>query len=88
MRTKNTFGISFIARTEREKDGKVPVIARITVDAQRAHISLKEYWVDAEIWITKRAVPKAIVTAAREIMHYLEQVRTEIGDCYRELLAG
>jgi len=84
MRTKNTFGISFIARTEREKDGKVPVIARITVDAQRAHISLK-YWVDAEIWDNKKGGAKSNRDGGREIMHYLEQVRTEIGDCYREL---
>jgi hypothetical protein len=41
MISKNTFGIQFIIRFNKTKDGKVPIYVRKTVDSQRVEMSLK-----------------------------------------------
>ena len=43
MRTTNTFGIQFITRMNKVKDGLAPIYARVTVDARRIEISLKRF---------------------------------------------
>jgi hypothetical protein len=41
MRNENTFGIHFILRMNKVKNGKAPLYARITVNSSRIEISLK-----------------------------------------------
>lgn len=43
MRTTNTFGVQFITRTNKAKDGLLPIYARVTVDGRRVEISLKRW---------------------------------------------
>jgi outer membrane protein TolC len=48
MRTTNTLGIQFIARSNKSKNGLLPLNCRITVDVRRVEISLKQS-VDADL---------------------------------------
>lgn len=49
MRNENTFGIQFILRMNKMKNGKAPLYARITVNASRIELSLK-IMVDVRDW--------------------------------------
>ena len=41
MKHVNTFGIQFVIRKHRIKEGKAPIYARITVNTNRCEISVK-----------------------------------------------
>ena len=43
MRTNNTFGVQFISRTNKAKNGLLPIYARISVDGRRVEVSLKRF---------------------------------------------
>jgi len=45
MKTTNTFGVHFLIRPDKLKEGKAPVYARITVNTDRMLIALKQ-WID------------------------------------------
>ena len=38
----NTFGIQFVIRKHRIKDGEAPIYARVAVNSERAEISIKK----------------------------------------------
>ena len=42
MRTANTFGIQFIIRNDKLKNGKSPIYARITINGEITHFALKQ----------------------------------------------
>lgn len=84
MRTKNTFGVQFLTRPDKLKDGKVPVYARVTVNKDVIHIALKQ-WIDSRSWDNRKGFAKGIKEEIRAFNNYLEEVRTELGECYREL---
>jgi hypothetical protein len=53
MRTNNTFGVQFITRINKAKNGLLPVYARFSVDGHRVEVSLKRFihpdnWNDAK----------------------------------------
>mgnify|MGYP002335871669 CR=1 FL=1 len=84
MRTANTFGVQFMIRVDKLKEGKVPVYARITVNNERIHIALKQ-WVEIHCWDNRRGCGKGTKDEMKSLNNYLEEVRTELGQCYREL---
>ena len=43
MKTTNTFGVHFLIRQDKLKEGKAPVYARITVNTDRILIGLKQW---------------------------------------------
>ena len=43
MRTNNTLGVQFISRTNKTKNGLLPIYARISVDSRRVEVSLKRF---------------------------------------------
>lgn len=60
MRTTNTFGIQFITRANKIKDGLAPIYARVTVDARRVEISLKRH-VNPKEWNGNKGMAGAVV---------------------------
>src|SRR5690606_16288366 len=84
MRTRTTFSISFWISTSRRNDGNTKIYARITVDSQRANMSLK-YTIPKEIWDSKGSKVLGRTKEAQEINTYLMEVETELFQCYREL---
>jgi integrase len=84
MRTTNTFGVQFLIRTDKKKEGKAPVYARITVNSDITHIGLKQL-IDPRSWDNRKGFAKGSKEEIRSLNTYLEEVRTELGECYREL---
>ena len=84
MRTNNTFGVQFITRTNKAKNGLHPVYARISVDCRRVEVSLKQY-VDPNNWNKAKGLVKGRGLEVRALNTFLEQVRGRLTECYQEL---
>lgn len=84
MRTTNTFGVQFITRTNKAKDGLLPIYARVTVDGRRVEISLKR-WIKPGDWNGSKGMAKGSREEIKSLNHYLDEVRARIMECYQEM---
>lgn len=84
MISKNTFGVQFIIRVNKTKDGKVPIYIRITVDSQRVEISLKQYIQPIE-WNAAKGLARGSRKEMTALNAYLKQFRSRLVDCYQEI---
>lgn len=84
MRTTNTFGVQFITRTNKAKDGLLPIYARVTVDGHRVEISLKR-WIKPGDWNGTKGMAKGSREEIKSLNHYLDEVRARIMECYQEM---
>jgi site-specific recombinase XerD len=84
MRSQNTFGIHFILRMNKVKNGKAPLYARITVNTSRIEVSLKTL-VETADWNSSKGLAKPKNEKAKELNSFLEQVRGQFADCYKQL---
>jgi site-specific recombinase XerD len=84
MRTVNTFGIQFIIRPDKLKNGKAPIYVRITVNSEIIHFALKQ-WIDPECWDARRGTGRGKAESTKSINNGLEQVRLALGNCYQQL---
>ncbi|MEQ9414530.1 MAG: site-specific integrase, partial [Cyclobacteriaceae bacterium] len=84
MRTTNTFGIQFITRMNKIKNGLAPIYVRVTVDARRVEISLKRY-VNPKEWNGKKGMSRGSRNDIKSLNHYLEEVRSNLVACYQEM---
>ncbi|HEX8377529.1 MAG TPA: Arm DNA-binding domain-containing protein [Pedobacter sp.] len=84
MRTSNTFGIHFLIRPDKLKEGKAPVYARVTVNAERVLIGFKQ-WIEPRAWDARKGIGKGTKSETLALNNYLSEIRVELGECYREL---
>ncbi len=84
MRTSKTFAILFWAHTTRTKNNQTPIYVRITVNGKRANFSLK-HRADIRTWDSKRQKVKGNSESARILNGYLNQVHSQIFECYKDL---
>lgn len=84
MRATNTFGIQFIVRSNKAKNGMVLVYARISVDGRRIEVSLKKS-IDPNDWDALKGKAKGSRPDIKELNLYLEQVRSTLFEHYRNL---
>jgi integrase len=84
MRTTNSFGVHFITRTNKAKENKAILYARISVDSRRIEISLKNS-INPDIWNKEKGMAKGRTEETRNINTYLEQIRGQLTECYQEL---
>lgn len=84
MRTHNTFGIQFITRVNKARNGLLPLYARISVDSHRVEVSLKQ-WIYPDNWNDVKGSAKGKSEEIRTLNTYLEKVRSQITECYQEL---
>ena len=82
MRTTHTFGVQFIVRMNRAKDGLVPIYVRVTVDGCKVEISLKRF-IDPVCWNAKKGMPRGSRDEIKALNHFLEQVKAKLLDCYQ-----
>ena len=84
MTTTNTFGIIFYIKRQKEKNGKAPIYARITVDGKRVEVSIKK---DIEIdnWSHGKGMAKGKGEEIRGLNTFLEQIRSRMVECYQQL---
>ena len=82
---KSTFRILFLVRWELKKeDGKVPIIARITIDGEKVRFSLKTE-VLASIWDPKFGRAKGQTKEALQLNRYLDSIKGQMISHYHRL---
>jgi site-specific recombinase XerD len=84
MRTAVSFSVLFYLRTGRLKDGKAPLMARITVNKARKNISLK-YQVEVNKWNGSKQIVTGASPETKSLNKYIAEVRTELHNVYRQL---
>lgn len=80
MRTKKTFGVQFITRTNKAKNGLVPIYARISVDGRRVEVSLKRF-IHRDNWNDAKGSANGKSEETRNLSNYLEQIRNRLTEC-------
>jgi site-specific recombinase XerD len=84
MKTANSFGIYFNLRVEKEKDGKAPIYACITVNGEKVFMAVKQK-ITVKCWDSNRGCGKTNTEEGKKINTYLEQIRQSIRESYQEL---
>ena len=77
MKTSTTFSILFWLKQSKAKNGEAPLYVRITVNGQRAEISLKRK-IKLTNWSAIKNRVKGTNQEARTINEYLNQVQKGI----------
>jgi integrase/recombinase XerD len=84
MRTSSTFSILFWVYTTRATNEQTLIYARITVNGKRVNLSLKQK-IDINTWDPKRQKAKGNGITARKINFYLDDIKSNLVQCYRDL---
>ncbi|MEJ7738588.1 MAG: Arm DNA-binding domain-containing protein [Chitinophagaceae bacterium] len=84
MKSTNTFGVQFIARSGTSASGLLSIYVRITVNKKRLEISLKKT-VDPQLWNAKARRVRGTREEKRKLNNYIGDVRFKLMECYREL---
>ncbi|UII21670.1 site-specific integrase [Fulvivirga ligni] len=84
MRSSKTFGVQFIIRRNKLKNGLVPIYARITVDSERVEISMKKR-IKVTNWNELGGRAKGNAMEVKKLNHYLEQFRSGITNSYQQM---
>jgi site-specific recombinase XerD len=84
MRTSNTFGIHFILRENRGKNGLSAIYMRIVVNKSRSEVALKRQ-VAASDWSEAKGMAKPKNDELRKLNTHLEQLRGMMACHYQEL---
>lgn len=85
MRTNHSFGIHFVLRKNRGKNGKSAIYARVTVDKSRCEIALKQD-VDPDVWQTAKGLARPKNDDLKFLNSYLERVRGQLAGHYQEMV--
>ncbi|WP_339917301.1 site-specific integrase [Yeosuana marina] len=85
MRTTNTFSILFWVDQKKAIFNYALIYARVTVNGRRVNISTKRK-VPLEIWDAKKKKAVGKSTEARQVNLYLDQVHSQIFQCYQDLI--
>jgi hypothetical protein len=85
MRTSQSFRIYFTIKSDKAKDGKAPLYAAVTVNKEKGFIALKQD-INITVWDFGKGAAKGTRDEAKAINTYLDEVRLNLGNCYKDLL--
>lgn len=85
MEKMHTFGIQFVIRKHRIKNGEAPIYARITVNSERTEISVKKR-INVDNWNNGKGMAKGKNPDISLLNSYLEQFRSKLTSCYQSLV--
>lgn len=85
MRSTNTFGIHFVLRMSRGKNGMAAIYARIVVNKSRCEVALKRM-VEMTDWNKSRGLAKPKNGTLKSLNSYLEQTRSMLASHYQEFI--
>jgi integrase len=86
MKAQTTFSILFWIAKNRIKDGKSPLSCRITVNGQRAELSVQRE-VSIRDWDPKAQILSGRSAEAKEINNHLAMMRAKLLNCHSKLEA-
>ena len=84
MRSSHSFAINFIKRSSIGDKKNALLYARITLDGERAEISLKES-IQTDDWDGHKELVKGKSSQVKSLNAHIEDVRFRIKSTYREL---
>jgi len=84
MKKVNTFGIQFVIRKHRIKEGTAPIYARVTVNTSRCEISVKRRILISR-WNNGKGAAKGKSPEITALNGYLEQIRSQLAGHYQDL---
>ena len=84
MNTTNILSVRFFIKKYKAKNNKAPLYARITVDGKSVDTSLKRE-IDLVSWNRTKGQAKGTRDEIKSLNSSLDQVRTEISNCYADL---
>uniref|UniRef100_UPI0032180AF1 site-specific integrase n=1 Tax=uncultured Draconibacterium sp. TaxID=1573823 RepID=UPI0032180AF1 len=87
MKKVNTFGIQFVIRKHRIKDGEAPIYARITVNSSRCELSIKKK-IKVNNWNNGKGKATGSNPEIGRLNLYLEQVRSQLTNHYQNLIVN
>jgi predicted site-specific integrase-resolvase len=85
MRSAHSFAINFIKRNCIGDKKRALLYARISVDGERAEISLKEQ-INSDDWDSRKEILKGKTIQVKELNQHIEDVRYQLKTKYRALL--
>jgi site-specific recombinase XerD len=85
MNTSQSFGIHFTIRSDKEKDGKSPIYACITVNRKKCFFAVKQN-TDSKSWDMRKGACKGSKDQILAINGYLENLRRALGNIYQQML--
>jgi len=87
MKKVNTFGIQFVIRKHRIKNGEAPIYARLTVNASRCELSIKRR-IHTDNWNNGKGMAKGKNPEISKLNSYLEQIRSQLTNHYQDLVVN
>jgi len=87
MKKVNTFGIQFVIRKHRIKNGEAPIYARLTVNASRCELSIKRR-IHVDNWNNGKGMAKGKNPEISKLNSYLEQIRSQLTNHYQDLVVN
>ena len=84
MKTTQSFGIHFTARSDKEKEGKSPIYACITVNGKKCFFAVKQS-VELKSWDARKGAAKGSKEDIRAINSYLETLKRSLGNIYQKM---
>lgn len=87
MKKVNTFGIQFVIRKHRIRNGEAPIYARITVNSSRCEISVKKR-IHIDNWNNGKGMAKGKNPDISRLNSFLEQIRSMLTNHYQDLVVN
>ncbi|NDV17692.1 tyrosine-type recombinase/integrase [Muricauda sp. TY007] len=85
METKTFSSIFYLRNSRLDKNGKAGIYFRITVNGQRAELSIKRK-TSPEKWCSAKGRIKGSSKEAKEMNHYMDQLETKAYEIYSKLM--
>lgn len=83
---RQTFSISFFIKRQRlRKNNEAPVIMRITMNGERAEVSIQR-GISPEHWNSGKGRARSGTLYGKTLNEYLDQTRVRVYQCQQELI--
>ena len=84
MRNSVTFGIVFIPKSSKAKNGKAPLYARITLNGERIELSLQRR-ITLNLWDERKSRLRGCSAESIQVNNSLDRVYNKIYESFRQL---
>lgn len=84
MRNSVTFGIVFIPKSSKTKNGKAPLYARITLNGERIELSLQRR-ISLNLWDERKSRLKGSSIESQQVNRSLDRIYNKLYECFRQL---
>ncbi|MGY5846808.1 site-specific integrase [Salegentibacter sp. HM20] len=84
MRNSVTFGIVFLPKSSKARNGKAPLYTRITLNGERVEISLQRR-ISLNLWDERKSRLKGSSIESQQVNKSLDRIYNKLYECFRQL---